>query len=189
MVWGKRGDMVVHSADPLNAEPPRAALAESDLTGTDTFYVRNHGPVPDLNPERWRLRVDGLVEQPLELSLSGLRDGFACHEVVAVLQCAGNRRGGAPGVAGRHPAESASLPAEVADAVAGQEAAGRPVLLLARHQRRALRLGAPARRTPGRTCKPHGSGRLSGRAVQAVACRLAVPPMFSSPTGTAGGPL
>jgi hypothetical protein len=148
MVWGKRGDMVVHSADPLNAEPPRAALAESDLTGTDTFYVRNHGPVPDLNPERWRLRVDGLVEQPLELSLSGLRDGFACHEVVAVLQCAGNRRGGAPGVAGRHPAESASLPAEVADAVAGQEAAGRPVLLLARHQRRALRLGAPARRTP-----------------------------------------
>jgi hypothetical protein len=96
---------------------------------------------------------------------------------------------GAPGVTGRHPAESASLPAEVADAVADQEAAGRPVLLLARHQRRALRLGASARRTPGRTCKPHGSGRLSGRAVQAVACRLAVPPMFSSPTGTAGGPL
>ena len=34
----------------------------------------------------------GLVDRPQELSLAGLRDGFARHEVVAALQCAGNRR-------------------------------------------------------------------------------------------------
>jgi sulfite oxidase len=94
MGWGKREDMIVHSAEPLNAEPTRAALAEADLTGADTFYTRNHGPVPELDPRTWRLRVDGLVDTSLELSLDRLREGFAPHEVTAALQCAGNRRTG-----------------------------------------------------------------------------------------------
>jgi sulfite oxidase len=94
MIPGKRGDMIVHSTEPLNAEPPRAALAEHQLTGTDRFYVRNHGPVPDEHPDTWRLRVGGLVRRPLELSLAALRDSFAHHEIVAALQCAGNRRAG-----------------------------------------------------------------------------------------------
>jgi sulfite oxidase len=88
----KRGDMIVHNEEPLNAEPTRAALAKADLTGADTFYVRNHGPVPELDPSTWRLRVDGLVDEALELSLDALREEFAQHEVTAVLQCAGNRR-------------------------------------------------------------------------------------------------
>jgi sulfite oxidase len=86
--------MIVHSEQPLNAEPTRAALAEADLTGADTFYVRSHGPVPELDPRTWRLRVDGLVQTSLELSLDALRDKFAHQEVVAALQCAGNRRTG-----------------------------------------------------------------------------------------------
>jgi sulfite oxidase len=88
-----RSDMIVHSAEPLNAEPTPAALAEHELTGVDVFYVRNHGPVPDIDPEAWRLRVGGLVTRPLELSLANLRRGFAHQDVVAAMQCAGNRRG------------------------------------------------------------------------------------------------
>jgi sulfite oxidase len=94
MAWGKRDDMIVHSEEPLNAEPARTALAGTDLTGVDTFYMRNHGPVPEVDPRTWRLRVNGLVDTPLELSLDALREGFAQHEVTAVLQCAGNRRSG-----------------------------------------------------------------------------------------------
>lgn len=92
--WGKRGDMVVHEQDPYNAEPPRGALADDALTAADTFYVRNHGPVPDIDPAEWRLRVDGLVARPMELSLDDLKAGFARREVTATLQCAGNRRAG-----------------------------------------------------------------------------------------------
>ncbi len=88
-----RSDMIVHTVEPLNAEPPRAVLGENDLTGADTFYVRNHGPIPDIQPDSWRLRIGGLVDRPLELSLAALRDEFARHEVVAALECAGNRRG------------------------------------------------------------------------------------------------
>jgi sulfite oxidase len=94
MAWGMRDDMIVHTAEPLNAETTRAALAQAELTPADAFYVRNHGPVPEVAPEAWRLRVGGLVSDPLELSLDGLRDGFARHEVAAVMQCAGNRRAG-----------------------------------------------------------------------------------------------
>ncbi len=94
MAWGMRRDMITHSVDPLNAEPPPAVLGENDLTSADTFYVRNHGPIPDIQPESWRLRIGGLVDRPVELSLAGLRDGFARHDVVAALECAGNRRAG-----------------------------------------------------------------------------------------------
>ncbi len=91
---GKREDMIVHDRRPLNAEAPAGALARHDLTPLDAFYVRNHGAVPELDPQRWRLRVEGLVERELELSLTDLRERFEAHEIVATLVCAGNRRAG-----------------------------------------------------------------------------------------------
>ncbi len=92
--WGKRDDMIVHEEDPYNAEPPRDALADRVLTATDTFYSRNHGPIPQLDPASWRLRVDGLVDRELVLTLADLQDRFEQRTLVATLQCAGNRRAG-----------------------------------------------------------------------------------------------
>ncbi len=91
---GKRADMLVHQADPYNAEPPRRVLGLAPLTPVDTFYVRSHGPVPALVPAEWRLRVHGLVERPLEVSPAELRVRFPERRLVATLQCAGNRRAG-----------------------------------------------------------------------------------------------
>jgi sulfite oxidase len=92
--WGKRDDMVVHEADPYNAEPPRTALAGQALTPVESFYSRNHGPIPEIDPLAWRLHVDGLVDRPLDLSLADLRNSFPPCTEVATLQCAGNRRVG-----------------------------------------------------------------------------------------------
>lgn len=92
--WGKRDDMLVHQREPFNAEPPRRALARRAITDLETFYSRNHGPIPRIDADAWRLEVDGLVERPLRLSLDELRDRFAERELVATLQCAGNRRRG-----------------------------------------------------------------------------------------------
>ncbi|MDQ2897819.1 MAG: sulfite oxidase [Actinomycetota bacterium] len=94
MTAGKRPDMVVHSTAPYNAETSRTALAGSALTSVDAFYVRNHGPIPELDTEAWRLRIDGLVDSELELSLADLRSQFAQRESTVTLQCAGNRRSG-----------------------------------------------------------------------------------------------
>lgn len=104
--WGKRRDMVVHEPDPYNAEPPQDALTDQVLTDIDTFYTRNHGAVPRLDPTTWRLRVDGLIDRQMELSLDDLHDRFDRRTVVATLQCAGNRRAGLLAVRdipGEHP--------------------------------------------------------------------------------------
>ncbi len=93
-LWDKRDDMIVHEADPYNAEPPPGALADRMLTPVDSFYSRNHGPIPLIDPQAWRLRVGGLVEHDLELSLDDLRGQFAPRTLTATLQCAGNRRAG-----------------------------------------------------------------------------------------------
>jgi sulfite oxidase len=91
--FGKPDDTVVHEEEPFNAEPPREALGREAITPFERLYVRGHGAVPDLPPGAIRLRVDGLVDEPLELSLDDLRDGrFETVEVTATLQCAGNRR-------------------------------------------------------------------------------------------------
>jgi sulfite oxidase len=96
--YGKRADLIVHEEEPFNAETGLAALAEGPLTAMDAFYVRSHGAVPELDPAAWRLRVHGLVERELELSLDTLREAFRECEVTATLQCAGNRRAGLVGI-------------------------------------------------------------------------------------------
>ncbi len=92
--YGKRDDLIVHEEEPFNAETGAAALAEGPLTATDAFYVRGHGPVPEIDPASWHLRIEGLVERELSLSLGTLREAFREREVTATLQCAGNRRAG-----------------------------------------------------------------------------------------------
>jgi sulfite oxidase len=92
--YGKRADVIVHEAEPFNAETGLAALAEAPVTATDAFYVRSHGEVPEIDQAAWRLRVHGAVERELDLSLATLREAFREREVTATLQCAGNRRAG-----------------------------------------------------------------------------------------------
>src|SRR5919201_5764927 len=92
--YGKRADLIVHEHEPFNAETPRAALADGPLTATDAFYVRGHGAISEIDPAAGRLRVHGLVERELDLSLTTLREAFRERTETATLQCAGNRRAG-----------------------------------------------------------------------------------------------
>src|SRR6202451_2253521 len=82
--------IVVHRAAPLNGEAPLEALG-NELTPNARFYVRNHFGIPKLEPASWRLRVNGLVDNPLSLSLSDLLS-MPALERVATVECAGNGR-------------------------------------------------------------------------------------------------
>lgn len=86
-------DLLVHTEQPYNAEPPLDRLRASFVTPQAAFYVRGHGNIPRLDEAAHRLRVEGKVATPLELSLSELRARFPHRTVMAVMQCAGNRRG------------------------------------------------------------------------------------------------
>ncbi|MGI4942818.1 MAG: molybdopterin-dependent oxidoreductase [Janthinobacterium lividum] len=87
-----RSGLIVHSTEPLNAEPPLDRLRASVVTAQPDFYVRSHGTIPMLTEGQHRLRVGGRVQTRLDLSVAELRERFAEHAITAVMQCAGNRR-------------------------------------------------------------------------------------------------
>jgi DMSO/TMAO reductase YedYZ molybdopterin-dependent catalytic subunit len=86
----REGARIVREREPRNLESPFAALSDF-ITPTEQFYVRNHFAQPALDPREWRLRVEGAVERPLELSYEELRR-MASRTRAALLECAGNNR-------------------------------------------------------------------------------------------------
>jgi DMSO/TMAO reductase YedYZ molybdopterin-dependent catalytic subunit len=82
--------LLVRSAEPINLEMPFASLRDF-LVPNEQFYVRNHFAQPRLEAREWRLRVEGLVKQPLELTYDEVRK-LATRSVPALLECAGNNR-------------------------------------------------------------------------------------------------
>jgi sulfane dehydrogenase subunit SoxC len=62
-----------------------------DVTPIGLHYLLTHYDIPEVDATRWRLRVDGLVERPLMLSLDELRARPAVEHVVT-MECAGNGR-------------------------------------------------------------------------------------------------
>jgi sulfite oxidase len=84
----------VRLPEPFNAGPPLAELGRHAITPVDLFYVRNHGDVPVVDADTYRLTVDGMVTRPLTLGLRDLAERFERRTIVATVQCAGNRRAG-----------------------------------------------------------------------------------------------
>ena len=84
--------MHVRKPRPLNVGAPLELIRQAFVTPQDCFFVRNHGAVPQVNVQRYRLAVTGRVQVPLELSLDELRAHFPSSTVMATLQCAGHRR-------------------------------------------------------------------------------------------------
>lgn len=83
--------MIVHSARPEDLEMPLDGFKEW-ITPIDRFYVRCHAYLPErTNLSEWRLKLDGVVNQPLTLTMDDLKK-LPRVEMVAVLECAGNGR-------------------------------------------------------------------------------------------------
>lgn len=82
----------IFTEHPINGSPDPETLPRNFYTPKDLFFVRNHGDIPEIDPDTYRLSVEGLVETPLELTLDDLKNNYSAHEVSATLMCAGNRR-------------------------------------------------------------------------------------------------
>jgi len=83
--------LVVHRAHPLNCETSIAALVGGVVMPNAHFYVRNHFQIPSLDPDAFRLKVGGLVERPLSLTLADLHK-MPSQTLMVTLECAGNGR-------------------------------------------------------------------------------------------------
>jgi len=78
---------------PPNFETPVSHF-RTTITPNDAFFVRYHlADIPEVDAKSWRLKVGGEgAERTAEFTLDDLK-GMPAHEVVAVCQCSGNRRG------------------------------------------------------------------------------------------------
>jgi DMSO/TMAO reductase YedYZ molybdopterin-dependent catalytic subunit len=95
-----QGEEVVPFADwPDNFNPTPAAdrrlldvrTIAGPMTPADQWFTTQHYGHPVIDPAAFRLRVSGMVDRPLSLSLDELR-GMGATEVVAGFECSGNRR-------------------------------------------------------------------------------------------------
>ncbi len=84
--------LIAHSVDPPNAEPAVPTLIRNWVTPLEHFYIRSHAVAPEIDPGKFRLKVEGLVRRPTEFSLAELLGRFRRTETMATMCCAGNRR-------------------------------------------------------------------------------------------------
>ena len=64
---------------------------DGPFTARDKFFTTQHYGHPDIDPVSFRLKVSGLVDRPLSLSLDELKK-MGSQELVAGFECSGNRR-------------------------------------------------------------------------------------------------
>ncbi len=82
--------MITRGEEPLNLEMPFSSLREF-ITPNEQFYVRGHFPIPEINVQNWRLKVEGAVASPFELTYDELRQ-MPSQTMTATMECAGNGR-------------------------------------------------------------------------------------------------
>ncbi len=87
----QKRDMKVMSTRPEDLEMPLSGFSDY-ITPADHFFVRTHVYEPKVDLASWKLKVDGAVAAPLELSMEEIRR-MPTVELIAVTECAGNGRG------------------------------------------------------------------------------------------------
>ncbi|KAH7395451.1 Oxidoreductase, molybdopterin-binding domain-containing protein [Cadophora sp. MPI-SDFR-AT-0126] len=83
---------IVNSGPGDPGRPNLRDLVSNFLTGDGLVaYDRNHSLIPRINRDTHIIKINGLVPKELNLTVEDL-EALPQHEVVAALQCAGNRR-------------------------------------------------------------------------------------------------
>ena len=84
------GGMIVREKDPVNLEMPFGSL-DAFITPVERFYVRCHHPIPRIDIGTWRLKIEGDVENPFEMTYADLRE-METRTITVAMECAGNGR-------------------------------------------------------------------------------------------------
>jgi DMSO/TMAO reductase YedYZ molybdopterin-dependent catalytic subunit len=93
VAFPEKKPLITYSDRPPLLETPRSAFTQA-ITPNDEFFVRWHLPeIPTyIDPEKFSIKIDGLVKNELNISLNELKRDFEQVEVTAVQQCGGNSR-------------------------------------------------------------------------------------------------
>ena len=87
--WLDQPPPVPEPAQGIVPRQLRWELFDSRVTRNAEFFVVQHYGVPQLSASSWRLRVDGRVSRPLELSLAALQ-AQPRRTIQYTMECSGN---------------------------------------------------------------------------------------------------
>jgi DMSO/TMAO reductase YedYZ molybdopterin-dependent catalytic subunit len=82
--------LVVRAHEPVNLEFPLSELKDT-IVPNEQFFVRGHFPIPKVDVKTWRLKVEGAVDKPFELTYEEL-NSLPTRSLTVTLECAGNSR-------------------------------------------------------------------------------------------------
>jgi sulfite oxidase len=79
---------------PYNGEPPKRLVTAKFETPNPLHFVRNHGGIPNIQKDKFKLSLEGLVATPKEFTLDDLmnQSKFPRMEKTVTIQCSGTRR-------------------------------------------------------------------------------------------------
>lgn len=90
-IEGKDGLSVLNDR-PVNAETP-AHLLDDAITPTARHFIRNNGlPPENTSADGWKLKIDGLVGNEMEMTIDELKERFEVVTLALQLECGGNGR-------------------------------------------------------------------------------------------------
>jgi len=101
MAFPEKRPLITYSDRPPLLESPRSTFTQA-ITPNDEFFVRWHLPdIPThIDPDSYTIKVNGLVDRELSITLKELKNDYEQVEVTAVLQCGGNSRSAFNPIAG-----------------------------------------------------------------------------------------
>jgi len=86
---------MLHLLDfPYNEEPPKRLVTAKPVTPNSLHFLRNHSGIPDIDTSELTLKLDGLVRNPMSLTLADLQnqDLFPRQSNLATIQCSDTGR-------------------------------------------------------------------------------------------------
>lgn len=84
-------DLIYHNLTPCNAETPTDLIMENWITPIDSWYIRNHQPVPIIDINLYKLSIYDLNDKEIKLSMDYLKN-IDSTTIISTIQCGGNRR-------------------------------------------------------------------------------------------------
>jgi len=93
MAFPEKRPMITYSDRPPLLESPQSIFTRG-ITQNDEFFVRWHLPdIPTkIDLDSYKIKINGLVDKEINITLKELKSDFEQVEVTAVLQCGGNSR-------------------------------------------------------------------------------------------------
>jgi len=94
VIQEKHKDMLHVLEFPYNGESPKRLTTALPIPPNSLHFVRNHGGIPDIDANKWDLKIDGLIGKPQTITWEDLQDEskFPRVKKIVTIQCSGTRR-------------------------------------------------------------------------------------------------